>query len=407
MTLKRAFRVLTLGALIVGAAALMGLPFAAAKPAPNPLASAAADNGKTLLNCIRFDIDDQPVCGVLRDGPRGRTGKTGARGYRGFTGAQGLQGLQGLQGTQGIQGIQGNQGNQGIQGQSFNWQGAYDNTKTYALDDAVMGSDGSSYISQVANNVGHDPTQSGNSQYWSLAVQRGAVGPQGIQGQSFTWRGTWNNAATYALDDVVLASDGSAYISQIANNTGNDPTAGNPSDWQLMVRHTFTWKGTWSSSATYDANDVVMGSDGSAYISQIANNTNNDPTNPASSADWQLMVHRGSPGPTTVVQGNAVNFQNPGGSSPNPEGQTYTSIAVCGNGTDNEAYGGGSIITLNNQNAGDVVTLQNSYPGNQQSGSVQPVTSGGAADAWSGTAIITRLGSGDSGTVQSYVICGP
>jgi hypothetical protein len=74
----------------------------------------------SLTACLRIDIDDKLVCGIL--GPRGKTGargsrgRTGARGAIGATGATGPLGPVGPQGPQGVKGNTGAIGPQGIQG---------------------------------------------------------------------------------------------------------------------------------------------------------------------------------------------------------------------------------------------------------------------------------------------------
>ncbi|MGH2914885.1 MAG: hypothetical protein ACRDMX_07845 [Solirubrobacteraceae bacterium] len=100
---------------------------ASAVTMPAPFA-VEADAGGSLINCIHFDFDDQPVCGIMRRGPRGARGERGRRGpqghqgYRGFTGATGAtgatgpQGPQGATGATGVVGPQGAPGPQGIQG---------------------------------------------------------------------------------------------------------------------------------------------------------------------------------------------------------------------------------------------------------------------------------------------------
>lgn len=124
MKFKRLISIVGLGALCAAAGALIGLPWASAKPAP-PSASLASDTGKPLVQCLTFDADDQLVCGILRQGPRGPHGNVGKTGPQGLTGPQGATGPQGPQGPtgpigatgpQGIQGIQGIQGAQGAPG---------------------------------------------------------------------------------------------------------------------------------------------------------------------------------------------------------------------------------------------------------------------------------------------------
>jgi Collagen triple helix repeat (20 copies) len=118
MKSHRITRLVAIGA--AGAATWMtaaSQPAWAAAPASNPLmAHAAAEPGKSLINCIKFDIDDQPVCGVLRRGPRGKAGARGPRGYRGYAGATGPKGATGPQGPAGPQGPVGPTGPQGEPG---------------------------------------------------------------------------------------------------------------------------------------------------------------------------------------------------------------------------------------------------------------------------------------------------
>lgn len=115
----------------------------------------------------------------------------------------------------------------------------------------------------------------------------------------------------------------------------------------------------------------------------------------------------GLPNGTEVIDGNSAPFSYSGG--PSPIGNSTTSVADCPvTGTDVEAYGGGGQITTNDQNAKDVVTLQSSFPGTANGGSVTPVTGPDSpANAWQATSVISSLASGDNGTIQAYVICGP
>jgi hypothetical protein len=104
MPLKPVRYAVSLGA-VCAAGVLIGLPGASAKSA-----RVAADTGKPVISCLRFDVDDKLVCGILRTGPRG------AKGDRGLTGAQGIQGPIGPLGPVGPQGIQGPAGPKGDTG---------------------------------------------------------------------------------------------------------------------------------------------------------------------------------------------------------------------------------------------------------------------------------------------------
>lgn len=118
MKSHRITRLVAIGA--AGAATWMTVasqPASAAANSSNPLmAHAAAEAGKSLVNCIKFDVDDQPVCGVLRQGPRGKKGARGPRGYRGYRGFTGPRGATGAQGPVGPTGATGATGPMGPQG---------------------------------------------------------------------------------------------------------------------------------------------------------------------------------------------------------------------------------------------------------------------------------------------------
>ena len=48
-------------------------------------------------------------------------------------------------------------------------------------------------------------------------------GPTGSAGQSFIYRGVYDPATAYHLNDVVTGSDGSSYLLLVATATGHDP----------------------------------------------------------------------------------------------------------------------------------------------------------------------------------------
>jgi hypothetical protein len=114
------------------------------------------------------------------------------------------------------------------------------------------------------------------------------------------------------------------------------------------------------------------------------------------------------PANTEVVPGPAVNL-----SGAEPTGSTAVSTAGCDhavNGANHEAYGGGVIVTPHQgQPVPDIIPIQASYPGDGVTGTSQASApaSGAGANAWTGIAVISRMFTGDSATVQAYVICGP
>jgi len=121
---------------------------------------------------------------------------------------------------------------------------------------------------------------------------------------------------------------------------------------------------------------------------------------------------QGAPGPTTVVAGSKIGpFTSTNGTYFGTE--LTPSVAECPAGT--EAYGGGAIITKAGPNTtGDVVSIEDSFPGKYISQTeVDPlVTTPGTsstqpANAYEAIMIISSLANGDNVTLQAYAVCGP
>ncbi len=130
-----------------------GATGAAGPPGPRGATGAAGTNG---------------VDGAM--GPLGPKGDTGAAGANGANGAIGPPGSQGPQGATGATGPAGPQG--------LTWQGTWNNSTAYALNDAVEYS-GTSYIS-IQAGTGQQPDASPT--FWSVLAQMGATGPTGPAG---------------------------------------------------------------------------------------------------------------------------------------------------------------------------------------------------------------------------------
>ena len=85
----------------------------------------------------------------------------------------------------------------------------------------------------------------------------------------------WNADTSYSVPDIVVGSDGSFYISITDGNEGNDPTS-DTVNWSKIrsIR-------VWNTNDTYELSAIVQGSDGLLYSSQVGSNTGNDPTSDA------------------------------------------------------------------------------------------------------------------------------
>jgi hypothetical protein len=128
----------------------------------------------------------------------------------------------------------------------------------------------------------------------------------------------------------------------------------------------------------------------------------------------------GAPGAAEMVLGTKITLTNNGG--PLAGTEMTPSVARCPVGSSNfsDAYGGGVTIAKSGPvSGGDVISIESAYPGTFVSQTeVDPPpflanppdnteSAQRAANAYQGTALITQLSSGDTATVQAYVVCGP
>ncbi|RLC86928.1 MAG: hypothetical protein DRJ03_07485 [Chloroflexi bacterium] len=103
---------------------------------------------------------------------------------------------------------------------------------------------------------------------------------------------SWDFETVYLLGSVVMGSDGVVYQSQGNDNEDNDPFTDDGTNWVEFGQMTVP---TYSASKTYPVGAMVIGSDSSAYISQVTNNINNDPTTDDGS-NWVAMGGAGGGG---------------------------------------------------------------------------------------------------------------
>lgn len=144
----------------------------------SPGSSASVSNsGTTTAAILNFTI------------PSGATGATGS------TGPSGPSGPTGSTGSTGATGPAGPTGPMGPSGGSTVWRGAYSSGTTYAAIDAISYG-GSSYISLVGSNTGHQPDISPT--YWQLLAQAGSTGATGPAGSTGATGATGPTGATGA-----------------------------------------------------------------------------------------------------------------------------------------------------------------------------------------------------------------
>ena len=181
----------------------------------------------------------------------------------------------------------------GAPGTGFNWRGAWDASTAYMENDIVE-DEGSAWIATAAST---NSQPSGASMVWDLYAQKGETGAAGTV---FRWRGAWNNAVAYAINDLVR-NDGSAWVA-VAANTGSEPTSSN-TNWNAFAEGGsdgsdgaagagFVWQGEWNAATSYAVRDLVH-HNRSAWIATAAN-SNSEPS--GTSAQWDIYAEAGERG---------------------------------------------------------------------------------------------------------------
>ena len=128
--------------------------------------------------------------------------------------------------------------------------------ETYQVRDPVIGTDYTIYLSQVANNLGNDPTVP--SANWAAS---GAG-----SGATFSFT-AWDASTDYAVGgaNIVTGTDGKYYVSIRTPNISQDPTTPSPTYWSMLALPTI-----YNSNESFSVGDNTIGSDGVLYTNLIA-----------------------------------------------------------------------------------------------------------------------------------------
>jgi len=112
----------------------------------------------------------------------------------------------------------------------------------------------------------------------SLGEQKRQADPySGFETAEAQWS-DWDPTITYGIGDLVRGSDGLYYQSEVASNLNNDPVL-DPISWSQVQLTT-----VWNPNRTYSSIDTVFASDGNLYKSKVNNNLGNNPV--SSSDEW-------------------------------------------------------------------------------------------------------------------------
>ena len=182
--------------------------------------------------------------------------------------------------------------------ESFNFENSWLNSTEYQPGDIVTFG-GYSYIAETIN-IGKQPNQYTSD--WKVLTT------------GFTVKGAYNNTTVYVPGDVVTYG-GNTYVKRVTGVAGNAPDKTvdlngvvSYGQWDL-VANGLAWKQNWSSSTTYQINDVVKKGSGS-YVSLIQSNLNNDPASD-DGTKWQALAQGDSvltlqsPGDILIRNANA------------------------------------------------------------------------------------------------------
>ena len=263
-----------------------------------------------------------PQGGVGPQGPQGPTGATGAQGPVGAVGPQGAVGPLGATGPAGATGAT------GPQGPPVTFQGTWAVATTYAVGDSVF-FQGTSYISLVAANLGHQPdtdvtNSSGN---WAVLAQQGAtgttgavgatgatgaIGPQGSIGLTGATGAVGATGATGSQGPQgIQGATGPAGATGATGAQGPAGATGATGAQGALGAQgpPVSFKGTWLLETTYALGDAVFFSS-SSYISLVIGNIGNEPDTD-NGTHWAVLAQQGATGPAGP-QGSTGNDGAPG-----------------------------------------------------------------------------------------------
>lgn len=142
---------------------------------------------------------------------------------------------------------------------------------------------------------------------WQFAIRTAAL--RAINTETNNQRrvtfGAWSAVATYAVNDVVLGSDGRVYYSRVSSNLNNDPSTRLFDKWALYFGpdSATEYVTTWSGSLSYVTGMHAVGSNGTVYIA-TQNSTNQNPV--SAPTYWSATTDGVTATATSFFAGEAV-----------------------------------------------------------------------------------------------------
>src|SRR6202142_3551996 len=259
------------------------------------LASASAASTFVLLDSKENqETSRAPALDVTLFGPQGPQGTVGPQGPQGVTGNAGPQGPIGMTGATG------STGNTGAQGPPVSFRGTWLVGTTYLIGDSVF-FNGTSYISLVNPNVGHQPDTdvANGTGNWAFLAQQGATGLTGSTGPQGPLGMTGGTGSTGPQGPIgmtgatgptgAIGPQGTIGMTGATGSTGNTGAQGPP----------VSFKGTWLVGTTYVIGDSVF-FNGTSYISLVNPNVGHQPDTDVANGtgNWAFLAQQGATGLT-------------------------------------------------------------------------------------------------------------
>jgi sugar lactone lactonase YvrE len=195
-------------------------------------------------------------------GATGTIGDTGSQGETGFTGTQGTTGPEGQTGPTGTQGHTGFTGTQGTTGP----EGQTGSTGTQGIagtqgSTGSQGTTGSQGLPGYASSTGATGTQG--------TTAPGVTGAQGNSGNPLVWQGSYSSTATYNINDVVQ-DNGSSYILGYGGGTGITTVTTTLAGSTSGVNPTYV-NGTGTNAVFYEPGTICIDSNSNLFVPDTQN----------------------------------------------------------------------------------------------------------------------------------------
>lgn len=123
---------------------------------------------------------------------------------------------------------------------------------------------------------------------WRFSIRTNALRPMGTDSRIVSF-GSWATGTTYAVNDVIVGTDGITYFSRASSNVGHDPVHDDGTYWVQYFGTDVAaeYVTTYAAARTYAKSNHCIGSDSNGYVSLVDANIGNDPVSDGG-VNWVL-----------------------------------------------------------------------------------------------------------------------